>query len=721
LCVSSHAAKATQANATNILVLYSHTDHSIFGSVDHLESAVRARVPRPVNFFVESLESRKLEDEGYEKSIVEMLRHTYGRQKLDLLMIGAYPALHFALQHRDELFPGVPIVFFMVDSRWLAGQSGWPGVTGVTGRTNFPATIDLALRLHPGAKTVQIITSDSAIDRYWLNVVHAELLRERNPVKVVDLIGLPTDRLLEELASIPSREAVVLFGLSPNEKVQPAIGTWQALERIGGLLPTYCAAARECLGRGGIGGFFVDGEEHNVLAAQLASRVLSGEQPDKIPFPQGGPARFYANWQQLRRWHIPESALPPGSVVLYREPTLWERNQKYILPVIGVIVAQGLLITGLLWQRARKRKAEAVLRESEERFRVMADTTPALIWMCDAQGNVTYLNDRRVDFTGRDRNAGYDDTWFTYIHPDDRAKVLEANSRALKICQPFSTEYRLRRRDGVYRWMLDVAAPRIDGQGAFAGFIGSAIDVTDQKLAQQALERVSGQLIEAQERERTRIARDIHDDICQRLVLLSMELEQANRASNLAPSGAKGNLVEIRKHCTEIVGDLRSLSHQLHSSTLDYLGLVPAIRGLCQEISKQHNVRVEFMDERVPQQLSRDISLCLFRVAQEALHNAAKYSGADRFAVDARKIGGDLQLEVTDWGTGFDVDTARRRGGLGLVSMQERINQVHGKLIIESTRGTGTRILVMVPMVVEDTIPPEENLTRQTLNAVEVK
>ena len=351
----------------------------------------------------------------------------------------------------------------------------------------------------------------------------------------------------------------------------------------------------------------------------------------------------------------------------------------------------------------------------------MADTTPALIWMCDAQGNVTYLNDRRVDFTGRDRNAGYDDTWFTYIHPDDRAKVLEANSRALKICQPFSTEYRLRRRDGVYRWMLDVAAPRIDGQGAFAGFIGSAIDVTDQKLAQQALERVSGQLIEAQERERTRIARDIHDDICQRLVLLSMELEQANRASNLAPSGAKGNLVEIRKHCTEIVGDLRSLSHQLHSSTLDYLGLVPAIRGLCQEISKQHNVRVEFMDERVPQQLSRDISLCLFRVAQEALHNAAKYSGADRFAVDARKIGGDLQLEVTDWGTGFDVDTARRRGGLGLVSMQERINQVHGKLIIESTRGTGTRILVMVPMVVEDTIPPEENLTRQTLNAVEVK
>src|SRR6202000_624521 len=136
--------------------------------------------------------------------------------------------------------------------------------------------------------------------------------------------------------------------------------------------------------------------------------------------------------------------------------------------------------------------------------------------------------------------------------------ILERLSQALKDRQPFSMEYRLRRSDRVYRRMFDIASPRMNGDGSFAGFIGSAIDVTDQKLAQKALEKVSGQLIEAQEKERSRIARDLHDDICQRLALLSMEIEQANHN----PNGSPNNLEEIGKHCSEIASDVQSLSHE---------------------------------------------------------------------------------------------------------------------------------------------------------------
>jgi len=171
----------------------------------------------------------------------------------------------------------------------------------------------------------------------------------------------------------------------------------------------------------------------------------------------------------------------------------------------------------------------------------------------------------------------------------------------------------------VYRWMLDAASPRLNGDGSFAGFIGSAIDVTDQKLAQQALEKVSGQLIEAQEKERSRIARELHDDICQRLALLSMELEQADRVSRQSPEAAKKNMDEIRSHCSEIAGDVQSLSHQLHSSKLDDLGAASAIRGFCREFSRQHEVNIEFTENNVPRELPKDISLCLFRVTQEAL------------------------------------------------------------------------------------------------------
>src|SRR5277367_2054195 len=162
--------------------------------------------------------------------------------------------------------------------------------------------------------------------------------------------------------------------------------------------------------------------------------------------------------------------------------------------------------------------------------------------MCDARGRITYLNERRIAFTGPDPEAGYGETWAAYVHPDDLKNVLDIVAQALKARQPFSREYRLRRSDGVYRWMFDLASPRVNGDGLFAGFIGSAIDVTDQKLAQQALEKVSGQLIEAQEKERSRIARDLHDDICQRLALLSMEIERANRTSNGPLTATKQNL-----------------------------------------------------------------------------------------------------------------------------------------------------------------------------------
>jgi signal transduction histidine kinase len=220
-------------------------------------------------------------------------------------------------------------------------------------------------------------------------------------------------------------------------------------------------------------------------------------------------------------------------------------------------------------------------------------------------------------------------------------------------------------------------------------------------VAQQALEKVSGQLIEAQEKERRRIARDLHDDICQRLALLSMELDQANRGVNEAPDVTKHRLKEIRQHCSEIAGDVQSLSHELHSSRLDYLGIVSAIGGFCHEFSRQHEVSVEFTDRDVPAELPREVSLCLFRVTQEALHNAVKYSGVNEYQVELTATEEEIQLAVSDSGRGFDVEVAKKNRGLGLVSMQERVHLVHGSLHVESEPGKGTRIFAVVPLLGE--------------------
>jgi PAS domain S-box-containing protein len=698
----SAPAAAAEPAVKNVLVL--HNWANLPQSWTLMESTVRARIPGQINFYTASVENPRFDEEVYQESLAETLRRGYGGVKLDVVIAATYPVLQFAMQYRDKMFPGVPIVF--TDVGRPEGQKLWPGVTGVISPVGMRETIDLALHLHPNTNTVAIITGITEWDKYWLGVAHSELLHHQDKVREIDLIGPATQQIIEKVAELPP-STVVLFQLRPDDLTQPALEPIDVLAEVAQRLPTYSAWQGLALNRGGVGGAYRNLRKDAVLNGEIVARVLSGERPENIPIVHDSDLEDHVDWRALQRWHIPESALPPGTVVEYRQLTFWQRDRKYIVIAVVLIVAQALLIAGLLLQRARKRKAEAVLRESEERFRVMADTTPTLVWMCDARGRITYLNGRRIAFTGTDSNTDYGDNWITYVHPSDVEHVLGTLYEALKSKQPFSQEYRLRRSDGVYRWMFDVASPRVNGDGSFGGFIGSAIDTTDQQLAQQALAKVSGQLIEAQEQERSRIARDLHDDICQRLALLSMEIEQANRASNGSVAATKPNLAIIQKHCAEIATDVQTLSHQLHSATLDCLGVVAAIRAFCGELSRQHQVSVEFTERNVPKHLPRDISLCLFRIAQEALHNALKYSETHQFSVALCATEEEVQLVVRDAGAGFDVDEAKKHRGLGMVSMQERVNLVHGRFSVESKPGQGTRIFAAVPFVAENEDSPE--------------
>jgi PAS domain S-box-containing protein len=696
LCVLIDPAAAEEPDVKNVLIL--HNWANLPQSWNLMESTVRARVPGQINFYNASVENPRFDEKAYQDSLAETLRRGYGAVKPDLVIAATYPVLQFTMQYRDRMFPGVPVVFTDVSRQ--EEPKMFPGVPGVISSVGMRETIDLALRLNPDTRAVAVITGVREWDSYWLSVAHTELQRRQDKVKEIDIVGPAGNEIVEEVGKLP-QHTVVLFQLRPDDLTQPAFDPIDVLAEVAERVPTYSAWQGLALNRGGIGGAYRDVSKDAVLNGEIVARVLSGERPENIPVAYDRNLQVHVDWRVLQRWHIPDSALPAGAVVEYRQTTWWQRDRKYIVIGIILIVAQALLIAGLLLQRTRKRTAEAILRESEERFRVMADTTPSLVWMCDARGRITYLNDRRVAFTGPDQGEGYGDNWITYVHPDDVERMLGTLYEALKSKQPFSQEYRLRRSDGVYRWMFDVASPRVNGDETFGGFIGSAIDTTDQKLAQQALEKVSGQLIEAQEKERSRIARDLHDDICQRLALLSMEIERTNRTSNGSSAATKQSLDEIRNRCSQIASDVQSLSHQLHSSTLDFLGVVAAIRAFCGEVSKQHQVSIAFHETRVPKHLPKDISLCLFRVAQEALHNAVKYSGCSQFAVALFATEDEVQLVVRDTGAGFDVEQAKKNRGLGLVSMQERINLVHGRFAVDSKPGKGTRIFAAVPFVME--------------------
>ena len=445
--------------------------------------------------------------------------------------------------------------------------------------------------------------------------------------------------------------------------------------------------------------------------------------------------------------------------------------------------------------------------------------------MSDAEKRYTSVNAAWLAFTGRTLEAVIGDGWRETIHPDDLPRCIELIDAAFEQHQPYTLEYRLRRHDGEYRWILESGIPLPAPKRLSAGYVGSIVDITERKRAEELLRRKESELteaqrlagigswqwdcrtgtvtwseelfrlagrdprlpavsyerhpelysveswnrlraavdtslqtgapyelllemicadgscrwvtargevehgstgdiiglrgtvqditarkhteealfnqrrrlLEAQEAERARIARELHDDIAQRLSLLSLALQKLQQSADPS-SGLQRSIAALSRETVDIASDLQALSHELHSYKLQLLGLVSAIEGLCSEVSARHKLEVAFTHKDVPGTVRHDIALCLFRVVQEALRNAVRHSAAPRFTVSLESTPNVLTLTVHDAGSGFNPECERGNWGLGLTSMRERVTLVAGELVIESKPGSGTTVVARVPL-----------------------
>ncbi len=259
-------------------------------------------------------------------------------------------------------------------------------------------------------------------------------------------------------------------------------------------------------------------------------------------------------------------------------------------------------------------------------------------------------------------------------------------------------EHLLRRHDGEYRRVVTTGVPRYDVDGSFAGYIGTAVDITERKLAEEVLSTVSQKLIEAHEEESTRIARELHDDVNQRLAVVSVRLGYLKQSPPASAADLNQEIGEIRQEIVDLVSDVQALSHALHPARLELLGLEAAAAGFCEELSNRHGVTIDVHFENIPKTLPREISLCLYRVFQEALQNVVKHSGARHADVSLNGQLDTLNLTVKDSGAGFHPHEAMRGRGLGLTSMKERLKVIGGQLSIHSQPGRGTTIHAVAPL-----------------------
>lgn len=302
--------------------------------------------------------------------------------------------------------------------------------------------------------------------------------------------------------------------------------------------------------------------------------------------------------------------------------------------------------------------------------------------------------------------GGIGNGWTNGIHSEDVRKYFDAYNQSFDRRETFKLEYRLRRHDGEYRWLLDIGVPRFNSDASFVGYVGCCLDISDQKEARTILTELSGRLLQAGETERAKIARELHDDINQRLVLLANRIQESESAST--DPVQKKELSEIWRLTNEVATDIQHMSHQLHPSKLRYLGLAATIRDLCREFSKQYKIAVDCVLQDLPQELDQGVSLSLFRVVQESLRNVAKHSHAHHAAVRVTYRAGLIQLFISDDGVGFDPSGTHSTHGLGLISMRERLRSVGGDFSIWSKPFLGTQVSGEVPAAAKYSSKAEE-------------
>ena len=370
------------------------------------------------------------------------------------------------------------------------------------------------------------------------------------------------------------------------------------------------------------------------------------------------------------------------------------------------------LFVEMIGNSLARTRAERALHDNEERLRMILDSTAEGIYGIDLQGRCTFCNQACLRILGYelvDELIGKN--MHDLIHqrrdagksfPLEECRICRATSNGVHV-----DNEALWRSNGTSFPAECWRYPQLSGSevvGAAVAFV----DITKRRLAETALAAVNRKLIDAQEQERSRIARELHDDIGQRLALMAMAVAQLQRNTH-DQSELPRHLEALQKQATEVATDVQSLSHELHSSRLQYLGVVAAMRGFCREFGEQQQVEVDFSTSDLPIPLSPDVSLCFFRVLQEALHNAAKHSGMRHFEVRFWQTPADVRLTISDFGSGFDVDAAKESQGLGLISMEERLKMLNGTLSIESRPQHGTTIHACVPFSVgKDSLPAVE-------------
>jgi signal transduction histidine kinase/ABC-type uncharacterized transport system substrate-binding protein len=527
---------------------------------------------RHIEFYSESLDLTSFPIRPTPDEARAWIDKKYGSHRLDVVVAVGPGAIDFLSKYTQSLFLDVPIVISGASVDQVANPRLDSRFTGTWMKLEPEKTLEVVFRLFPETRHVFVVGGSSEFDKVVMSSTKSAFSPFASKVDVVYLTDMEMAALLKRLRELPAHSIELFTSFFEDSAGNKFVNATKALPEIAaasnapdfGMSDTY-------IGHGILGGYVMPFEKQGKITAQIVSELLDGTKAQDIPI-QTISSMYMFDWHELQAWHIAEGKLPAGSVVMFRERSLWERNKWTWVTVTGIILALSAL--------------------------------------------VAYLQHSR----------------------------------------------------------------------------------TELKFARDRQVELSGMLINAEEHERSRVAAELHDDFSQRVAILALGLENAQDATPAEMDELRKQLHELLNSTMQLGDDLHTLSHRLHSSTIESLGLVPALSALCKEFTVQQGIRVDLTTDEVPRSIDPDAALGVFRIVQEALRNVKKYSWAKDAEVDLQLSDQKLEVTVRDQGRGFDLANLPRAEGLGIRSMEQRARLLGGKFEVHSQFGRGTTVTASVPI-----------------------
>jgi PAS domain S-box-containing protein len=707
---------AQQAQPTRkVLVLYWYNkDYSYNVNFEqNFQETLKSAAGETVEYYAEYLETDRFPEEKQLDYLHDYLRQKYADRKIDVLVANSDTSLGFVLKHRDDLFPASPVVFIASHPPSKEQLALRPGITGLRNVNTYRETLDLALKWHPGTDQVFVISGNLQHDKRLELAAREELRSFQDRVKLTYLTDRTPDELIAITRTLPRNSIVLYVWQQSRDDEGKILEAGDVLAKFAPSTPVpIYGMSNPAIGRGLVGGYINSAGEMGVRVAGITLQILNGTRADNIPIEEA-PSVPVFDWRELTRWGLRNQKLPSGSLIRYGTPSVWGQHREYVIGAISLIVLLTGLVGWLLLERRRRQRSE----EIRNQLATIVESSEDAIIGLTLDGKIQSWND------GAQLHYGYAAAEvlgksISVIVPPDRMDELSGYLRKLAAAERIEDFESVRLSQHGTRVDVSVGLSYIrDGRGRIIGAASIGRDISKRKRAEQALreseqelQRLTVSLLNLQDTERRRLARELHDVTAQNVFATSLNLARLQRG-HLRPAEAETLLADSRQLCEQALQEIRTLSYLLHPPTLDQTGLFGALRWYVEGFVRRSGINVDISSIHEVGRLPGDIETALFRVVQESLTNISRHSGSTTAAVSLTMEANEVILHVTDHGRGMSKlaladDNGHGALGVGIPGMRQRLRQFGGVLLVDSDeRGTVVTARVPVANVSTDADP----------------